>query len=176
MLRVRLVAAAIVAMASVLAGCTSSSAPSWMPSWLTIKPPAPPTQVLQFESEPPGADVRSADGQTCRTPCSLVLSLTSQSVNFALNGHLPQAVPVEVVQSGEPNFQPNPVQVTLQAVAKPAAKPKPRKPKVAAKTTAKPPTPNPAMAAPAAPTPDNAFSPPPQMASPSPFPPLQQTR
>ena len=176
MLRARLIPAGTFAILGIvgiaLAGCTSASAPSWMPSWLTIKPPPPPTVVLQFESQPPGADVHTVDGQTCKTPCSLALPLTTQSVSFGLNGYLPQTVPVEVAQSGEPNFQPNPVQVTLQA-DKPAAKPKPHKPKVAAKS----PTPKPAIAAPAAPAQDRSFPPPPQMASPSsPFPPPPQTR
>ena len=176
MLRVRLVPAAIVTLAGLaLAGCTSASSPSWVPSWMTIKPPPPPVVALQFESEPPGADVRTVDGQTCRTPCSLALSLTAQTLNFTMNGHAPQSVPVDVAQSDPPNFLPNPVQVTLQAVeAKPAVKPKPRK--TAKKTTAKPMPKSPSTAAP-----DTAFPPPPppstytparpQSAAPSPFPP-----
>lgn len=175
MLRARLIAAVVFVMGFALAGCTSASAPSWMPSWLTIKPPPPPTVSLQFESEPPGADVHTVDGQTCKTPCSLALPLTAQSASFGLAGYLPQTVAVEVTQSGEPNFQPNPVQVTLQATPKPAAKPKPRKPKVAAKTN--PPAAKSEMAAPAAAAQDDA-SPPPRMAAPSqsPFPPPPQVR
>lgn len=176
MLRVRVVPAAIFALAGIaLAGCTSASAPSWAPSWMTIEPPPPPVVALQFESEPPGADVRTVDGQTCRTPCSLALSLTAQTVNFTTNGHVPQSVPVDVAQSDPPNFLPNPVQVTLQAVeAKPTVKPKPRK--TAKKTAAKP-----MPKSPSATAPDTAFPPPPppstyipaqpQSAAPSPFPP-----
>lgn len=64
MSRVALViAAATVTMASVLAGCSGSSAS--MPDWLSSK------QTLQFQSQPPGAEVRTAKGQTCQTPCSL---------------------------------------------------------------------------------------------------------
>jgi PEGA domain-containing protein len=185
-LRARLIPAATFVILGVvglaLGGCSSASAPSWMPSWLTIKPPPPPTQALQFESEPPGADVHTVDGQTCRTPCSLALPLTTQSVSFGLNGYLPQTVPVAVAQSGEPSFQPNPVQVTLQS-EKPVAKPKPRKAHVAAKNTPKPPArpslnQQPSIMAPeSAAQQDNAFPPPPQMASPSsPFPPPPQTR
>ena len=171
MLRNRLIPAAMFAMAIALAGCTSASAPSWMPSWLTIKPPPPPTVTLQFESAPAGADVRTVDGQTCKTPCSLALPLTAQSVSFGLNGYLPQTVAVEVAQAGEPNFQPNPVEVTLQT----PQKPKPHKPKAAA--TTKPPPPPRAMAAPPQPAQDDSFPPPPQIAAPaSPFPPPPQTR
>lgn len=171
MLRTRLIPAAVLGIGVALAGCTSASTPSWMPTWLTIKPPPPPTVTLQFESQPPSADVHTVDGQTCKTPCSLQLSLTAQAVSFGLAGYLPQTISVEVAQSGEPNFQPNPVQVTLQTTTKPA--PKPRKPKVA--TTTKPRAANSGTAAPAQ---DDIFPPPPRMATPSqsPFPPPPQVR
>ncbi len=177
MLRVRLIAAASFAFAGItLAGCSSTS----LPSWLQTKPPAPPTLALQFNSDPPGADVRTANGQTCKTPCTLALPMTPQSVSFALNGYLPQTVPVDVQQSTErlddnsyppPNFSPNPVEVTLQAAeAAPMVKPKP-KPHKAAKTpkTA-------AKSAPpksAAPAQDSAFPPPPPQGN-SPYPPPPQ--
>jgi hypothetical protein len=174
MSRARLIAATTFAIVGIaLAGCSSAS----LPSWMQLKPPAPPVQALQFESEPPGADVRTTDGQACRTPCSLALPLTSQSVNIAMNGYLPQTVPVEVTQSGErqadnsfapPSFVPNPVDVTLQAVAPPAAvKPKPKKTKKA--MAAKPAAPKPAPVA--APAQDSAFPPPPPTNTP--YPPVQ---
>lgn len=176
MLRARLIpGAAYVSLGVIcvaLAGCSSTSAPSW----LTIKPPPPPTVVLRFESQPPAADVHTNDGQACKTPCSLALPLTTQSVSFGMSGYLPQTVPVAVAQSGEPNFQPNPVQVTLQP-EKPPVKPKPRKAKIAAKTAAKrapaPMSAQPSIMAPEpAPTRDDVFPPPPQMpAASSPFPP-----
>jgi len=171
MLRARFSPAAIVALAIPLAGCASASAPSWMPSWLTVKPPAPPTVSLQLESEPAGADARTVDGQTCKTPCSLALPLTTQSVSFSLSGYLPQTVPIEVAQSGEPNFQPNPVQVKL-STAKPAGKP--HRPKVAA--SSKTPAARPEIVAPAS-NEDDAFPAPTRMAAPSStFPPPPQTR
>jgi hypothetical protein len=141
---------------------------------MTTKPPPPAVVTLQFETEPAGADVRTADGQTCRTPCSLALSLTAQTLNFTMNGHVPKSVPVDVAQSDPPNFLPNPVQVTLQSLeAKPAVKPKPRN--TVKKAAAKPmPKSQPADA------PDAAFPPPPppstytpeqpRSAAPSPFP------
>ena len=137
MYRVRLAAAAaIAALGTALAGCSGSSVS--MPEWLTIKPPPPPTQALQFESAPPGAEVRSTQGQTCRTPCSLALPLTNQSVTFAMKGYVPQTVPVEVHQAERvaydnvlpaTDFSPNPVEVALQTdkPGKPGAKPKSRK-------------------------------------------------
>ena len=96
MFRVRVIAAAG---ALALAGCSGSS--SSMPDWLKFKPPAPSLQALQFESEPPGAEVRTAQGQSCRTPCSLAVPFAPQSVTFSLNGFLPQTVPVQVLQTGE---------------------------------------------------------------------------
>jgi len=170
MSRSRLIAASA-AIGLALAGCSDSSTSS------LFKPSPPPTQALQFESVPPGADVRTADGQTCRTPCSLAVPLTAQSVNFAMNGYVPQTVPVAVHQDNvfSPTvFAPNPVAVGLQAAQppKPVKKPKPKtaanpgaKPKTAARSSA--PQPASSMPAPApAPMQDNAFPPPPPMQSP----------
>jgi hypothetical protein len=166
MLCVRLIAAVTFVVSGIaLAGCSSASSPSWVPSWLQVKPPPPPVQALQFESNPPGADVRTVDGQTCRTPCTLALPLTAQSISFAMNGFLPQSVPIEVQQTTDtPNFLPNPVTATLQSSApQPVAK----KRKKSTKTAAKP------IAAKPAPAQDSAFPPPPQANSPYPAPPQQ---
>jgi hypothetical protein len=168
MSRVRLiVTAAIVASGTALAGCSSFS----MPSWLSSTPSAPVMQTLQFESNPPGADVRTTQGQTCQTPCSLAVPTESQSVTFAKNGFLPQTVQVNIgepaehsfFESAPPTLTPNPVEVALQAAAPPRRPPppvmrKPRKP-------APPPRPQPA--------PGSAFPAPPPQQQPggSPFPP-----
>jgi PEGA domain len=148
MLRVRLiVTASVVALAPVLAGCSSS-----LPDWMSFKstPPPPPT-ALQFESDPPGADVRTAQGQTCLTPCSLTVPPENQSVSFAKNGYLPQTVQVTVrmpehgmFDNPPPDIQPNPVAVVLQPAPPPhrmAPKPKPRPHKTAARAGAPPPPP-----------------------------------
>lgn len=104
-----------------MGGCSGTSVPVWLQT----------KQSLRFESEPSGAEVRTADGQVCRTPCSLSLPLNAQSANFTLQGYSPQTVPVHVHQSTErlsdnsfppPDFEPNPVEVTLQAIETPAAK------------------------------------------------------
>jgi hypothetical protein len=177
MLRIRFVAAItpVISLAGLaLAGCSSTS----LPSWLQTTPPPPPTQALQFNSQPQGADVRTADGQTCKTPCTLAVPVQIQTVSFAMIGFVSQSVPVQVAQGSDPpQLQPNPVEASLQALPKPAAKPKPHKPKpkVAAKsksgTSPSITAPEPSSAAPQdnvfpAPPPvpaqqDNSFPPPP---------------
>jgi PEGA domain len=145
MLRVRLiVTASIVALAPALAGCSSS-----LPDWMSFKSSSPPPTALQFESDPPGADVRTAQGQTCLTPCSLTVPPENQSVSFAKNGYLPQTVQVTVrmpehgmFDNPPPDIQPNPVAVVLQPAPPPrrmAPRPKPHK--TAARASAPPPPP-----------------------------------
>jgi hypothetical protein len=175
MFRVRLIlATAAIAIAPALAGCSGSSLSTYVPDWLQFKPPPPPTQALQFESVPPGAQVRSAQGQTCPTPCSLAVPGIAQAVTFALNGYVPQTVQVAVSETGD--LSPNPVEVALQPVApppravrKPARKPPP-------KTAARPaPSQTPNIIAPesTAPPPSSVGDrfPPPTQQSSSPFPP-----
>jgi hypothetical protein len=176
-----------------LAGCSSSgSSFSDM-----FKPSPPPPQVMRFDSVPPGANVQTAQGQTCSTPCALALPMNSQAVAFSLNGYVPQSIQLSVQQpegslfsTPPPNLVPNPVVAQLQ-VLPPAprkeAKPKPRKmvarPKPAAPRSAAPrpamttgPT-QPSIAAPEQqPAQDNVFPPPPPPNSPSPFPPPPQPR
>lgn len=152
MLRVRvIVAAAVVGSAATLAGCSGFS--QYMPDWLTPKSSPPPPQVLNFESDPPGADVRTAQGQTCQTPCSLSVPPENQAVTFGKPGYLPQTVQVTIripehsmFESPAPEVQPNPVAVVLQAAPAPrkeAAKPKPRphRPATATPANAAPPPP-----------------------------------
>lgn len=162
MCRVRIIAAAG---ALALAGCSGST--SSVPDWPKFKSPTPSLQTLQFDSEPPGAEVKTAQGQACRTPCSLAVPLAPQSVTFAMNGYMPQSIPVQVQQSGErsevtydvdpPKFAPNPVEAALQP-APPPPKSAPKKPH---KSAAKPKTAS-----------NSAYPPPPpiQPASAQPFP------
>lgn len=147
-----------------LAGCSGTS--SSLPSWLQTTPPPPPTQSLQLNSQPQGADVRTADGQTCKTPCTLAVPVQTQTVSFAMNGFVPQSVPVQVAPGSDPaQLQPNPLLASLQALPKPVTKPKPHKPKP--KVAGKPrvsPTPSIAAPEPASAAPqDNVFPPPPPM-------------
>ena len=85
---------------------------------------SPPTAALQFESEPPGAEVK-ASGQTCRTPCELTVQVTELSATFALKGYQPQTISVRSETSGvlsAPRFVPNPVHADLRPVAASAKK------------------------------------------------------
>jgi hypothetical protein len=103
-----------------------------MPS-LDIFKSAPVTEVLRVESEPPGADARTSQGQSCRTPCELtVQSGGEMTVSFALNGYQPQTVQVRpdvaaasssYSDSGSSNrLQPNPVYAELASIKPPAKK------------------------------------------------------
>ncbi|MEI9804599.1 MAG: hypothetical protein WDN48_09215 [Pseudolabrys sp.] len=117
--------------------------------------PAPIMDTVRFESEPPGAEAKTSNGQSCRTPCALALPVNSSlTVTFALNGYNPETETIDPISvTGNPTqLRPNPVTVELtpappsaaKPVKKPAAtpakkKPVAAKPKPAAATTAPPP-------------------------------------
>src|SRR5262245_24068842 len=71
-----------------LAGCSGSG---------DLMRTAVPTVPLQFESDPPGAEVRTSGGQTCKTPCALAVPAADMQVTYNLNGYAPQTVPVKLV-------------------------------------------------------------------------------
>lgn len=135
--------------ALVLAACSTSS------DWTSLNAfkPGPSLDTVSFESEPPGAEAKASNGQTCRTPCSLALPVdAATSVTFSLNGYLPESEKLDAMQeTGEPpRLKPNPVVVELSPAPppqKPAKKPA-RKP-VAKKQAARP---RPATASAPAPT------------------------
>lgn len=138
-----------------LAGCSSNS------DWLDALKPAPQVDTVRFESEPPGAEAKTSNGQTCRTPCALALPVEAPlTVTFTLNGYEPATETLEpLAVTGSPTeMRPNPVMVELTASPPPPKKPtkrKPRKPaahKPAAKPTAKPAAQPAAQQAPAATT------------------------
>jgi hypothetical protein len=123
--------------------------------------PAPQAAALRVESEPPGAearvampggeargalppgaDQRGAAGPSCRTPCALQVPASGEfTVSFALNGFLPQTIPVRALtldyrEGGGVRFDPSPVFVQLEPAPPPtpppgARKKKPRPPKTA---------------------------------------------
>jgi hypothetical protein len=147
-----------------LAACSSS--PDWM-SFGGMKS-GPMLDTVSFESEPPGAEAKASNGQTCRTPCSLALPVESPlTVTFTLNGYAPESEKLETIQeTGEPpRFGPNPIVVELtpaaqqpRAAKKPAAK-KPATKKSAARpqpAAASAPAPMAAPAQPASPWPTSA--------------------
>jgi hypothetical protein len=119
---------------------------------LDLPKPAPAATTMQFESEPAGAEARTSDGQTCRTPCSLAVNASEFTVTFSLANHQPQTVPVRVVADADPSeaarLVPNPVFVELR----PAAPPPRKKPAPATKKPAPRPAPT-AMAPAQAPAP-----------------------
>jgi hypothetical protein len=121
-----------------LAACSMS-----MPS-LDFFRSGPPTEVLRIESEPPGADARTAEGQSCRTPCELTVPAAGEvAISFALQGYNPQTINVRAEAapttsfaeaSGPTRMQPNPVYAELTPIAPARQKKKaPPKKKVAAK-------------------------------------------
>jgi len=113
----------------------------------------PPTEVLRVESEPPGADARTSQGQSCRTPCELTVQTGGElAVTYALNGYQPltlqvrpEVAPTSYGETGSGTsgrLQPNPVYAELQPI-----KPPPRKkPAVKRKQTVTRSTPAPTTA------------------------------
>jgi hypothetical protein len=150
---------AIAAVALALAAC--SSTPDWMN--LSGLKPGPVLDTVSFESEPPGAEAKASNGQTCRTPCSLALPVeTPLTVTFSLTGYVPASEKLDTIQeTGEPpRFGPNPVVVELTpAPPPPKATKKPPAKKPAAKRPAA--APAPMTAAPAQPASPWPTSPPP---------------
>jgi hypothetical protein len=111
-------AAAIVTVGVSLTGCTSllaSSSSSDQP------------QALNFESDPPGAEIRTGQLQTCTTPCALTVPPEDQVVAVSKDGYVPQSVQITTGpppdhhfwQHPPPTLVPNPVHVELQPVSKP---------------------------------------------------------
>jgi hypothetical protein len=143
---------AVAACGFALAACSMS-----MPS-LSFLQSGPASEVLRVESEPPGADARTSQGQSCRTPCELtVTSGGEMTVSYALNGYQPQtlqvraeAPPQSYGDGGSVRLQPNPVYAELQPVRPPAKK----KPAVKRKQTAQKTTPPPGVAPAQSNTPD----------------------
>jgi hypothetical protein len=127
---------AVIGSALALAACSSSS--DWMN--LDALKPGPSLDTVSLESEPPGAEAKASNGQTCRTPCALALPVdAASSVTFTLNGYQPETERLEAITAtGEPpRLRPNPVVVELTPAGPSAAK-KPASKKPAAKPAARP--------------------------------------
>jgi hypothetical protein len=125
---------AIAACALALAACSSSG---------DLMKTATPTVPLQFESEPPGAEVKTSGGQTCRTPCALAIPAADFQATFSLNGYATQTVPVKLLPPDDmrgseemgltgapPRFSPSPVAIEMQKATPPRRAPA-KKPRVA---------------------------------------------
>ena len=182
MSRVGLVVAAAAVMGISLGGC--SGMPDWMtpsmPDWMSSTPSQPQMQTLRFESDPPGAEARTVQGQNCFTPCAIAVLSQSQAVTISKPGFIPQTIQVTAgpppdhsfwESTPPPTLVPNPVQVVLQAVPpppKPVRRPKPRHSVSRTRTAARTPPPTSAST----PFPD----PPPMQSTASPFPPPPSTQ
>lgn len=111
---------------------------------------APPTDTLRIETQPPGADARTSQGQTCRTPCELTVQATELTVTLALNGYETQTIPVAPDPEAGAKLSPNPLIAELQMLPPPATtkkKPRGRSKKKVNTAATQPPAPTPAAAA-----------------------------
>ena len=122
MLRVGLAAAVAAVVGISLTGCSSA-----LSSTTSSEQP----QALHFESDPPGAEIRTTQGQTCITPCELTVPSHEQPVTITKNDYVPQTVQVTTGpqpdhsfwQNPPPTLVPNPVHAVLQPVPKLVPKP-----------------------------------------------------
>jgi hypothetical protein len=112
-------AIAVAAVAGVsLTGCSSA---------LSSKSSSEQLQALKFESDPPGAEIHTAEDQTCKTPCELSVPSREQLVIITKNDYQPQTVQVTLGPRPDHSFwenppstlAPNPVHVVLHPVSKP---------------------------------------------------------
>jgi hypothetical protein len=122
---------AVLASGIIVSGCSTS-----LPS-LDLFKSTPSTETLRVETNPPGAEVKSASGQSCRTPCQLTVQPGSdQSITLALNGYEPQTVALRQEAGDSGKLGPNPVVVELKTLTPVAAKKKRTAEKKARKPTA----------------------------------------
>jgi hypothetical protein len=111
-----------------LASCGSVA----MPGFDAFKP-KPTTTLLLIQSTPPGAEARTSLGKTCRTPCTMLIGSGEDfTVNFSLNGYMPQTLTVHSTMSEggfttapSPVLNPSSLFATLEPVTPQAS---PRKP------------------------------------------------
>ncbi len=84
-------------------------------------------QALKFESDPPGAEIHTAEDQTCKTPCELSVPSREQLVIITKKGYRQQTAQVTLGprpdhpfwENPPPTLAPNPVHVVLHPVSKP---------------------------------------------------------
>ncbi len=190
MSRVELIVAATAAVIGVALGGCSGSMPEWMST--SSQAASPQMQALRFESDPPGAEVRTLKGETCQTPCALAVPTENQSVSFAKEGFEPQTVQViareaenqsyisSMFSSPPRTLAPNPVQVVMISVPPPPPPPRLKhhksvssisRTRAAAKMTPPPAPPPITPSEPVAQPASSPFPPPPQQPASSPFPP-----
>ena len=124
-----------------LAGCSSFSVDSFKS--------APVTVPVALESVPSGAEAKTSNGQTCKTPCSVNVPAgeTGFSVTFTMNKFQPATVPVQVLYTAgdlttppSTTIEPNPVIAELKKAGPP---PKPVRGRPKPKPAAAPPAASP---------------------------------
>lgn len=87
-----LVRVSALAGALLVAGCSGMSW-DWMPSVPGLSGGS--NVSLTIESDPPGADAKTSLGPSCRTPCTVPVPADREfTVNYSLNGYLPQTIAV----------------------------------------------------------------------------------
>src|SRR5512135_2006354 len=88
---------AIAGGALALAACSSSS--DW--ASLDVFKSGPSLDTVSLESEPPGAEAKASNGQTCRTPCALALPASAETtISFTLAGYQPDTEKLDLVAMG----------------------------------------------------------------------------
>ncbi|MET0222287.1 MAG: hypothetical protein ABWY82_17280 [Tardiphaga sp.] len=88
---------------------------------------APTPVTVQFDSIPPGADVVTSVGPSCKTPCSIPIATeTGFSATFTLAKYQPMTVPVAVTRNpgdftspATTVVEPSPVVAELQPMTPP---------------------------------------------------------
>jgi hypothetical protein len=79
--------------------------------------PSPTSEALRIESEPPGAEAKTSQGQSCRTPCQVVVQ-TGNEISVARSQRVePQTVSVR--PEAPPPGRSRPAQARVAAVAQP---------------------------------------------------------
>ena len=59
-------------------------------------------QSLKFESDPPGAEIHTAQGQTCKTPCELTVPSHEQTVIISKDDYMQQTFHVTLGPAAGP--------------------------------------------------------------------------
>jgi hypothetical protein len=115
---------------SVVAGAVAGFSLTGCSSALSSNSSSEQLQALKFESDPPGAEIRTTQGRTCTTPCELSVQTLEQSVTITKNDYVTQTFHVTLGSQPDhsfwenppPTLLPNPVRVVLQPVPKQAAR------------------------------------------------------
>jgi hypothetical protein len=103
-----------------LASCVSSTVTN------TFKP-KPTTTLMLIESNPAGATAKASTGQSCKTPCTILISQGSDfTITFTLDGYVPQTLPVHATMSAggwttaaSPVLEPGSLFPTLEPIKPP---------------------------------------------------------